>query len=418
MKYFCLVDCNSFYCSCERVFRPETRNRPVIVLSNNDGCAIAFTKEAKAVGFGQMCEPFFQLKDRIKKHKVAVFSSNYTLYDNMSKRVMNVLRGFSPDMEIYSVDEAFLQFDGFDHYDFIEYGEKIRREVLSSTGIPVGVGISTTKVLSKIANKLAKKNKGVWVMITPEEIDSVLRNFPVKDIWGIGSRSAIKLNMLGIKTAYEFKMYRDEALIQKLLTKTGRQIQEELRGVSCLAMEEAEDKKNTGTSRSFGTNVFDKSQLKEALAHFATHASLKLRRQNSVCYSMQAFIHTNPFQGVPQYFGEAWATFPSGTSDTLKLISAAHKILDEIYRPGFAYKKAGVLLNHIVPKDQNQLDLFTPDSSDNEKLNQIMDLINTKYGEHTIKSAACGIHNEWRTIADYKTQHYTTSWKDLLKVKV
>src|SRR3989344_4799215 len=239
MKYFCLVDCNSFYCSCERVFRPETRNRPVIVLSNNDGCAIAFTKEAKAVGFGQMCEPFFQLKDRIKKHKVAVFSSNYTLYDNMSKRVMDVLRGFSPDMEIYSVDEAFLQFDGFDHYDFIEYGQKIRREVLSSTGIPVGVGISTTKVLSKIANKLAKKNKGVWVMITPEEIDSVLRNFPVKDIWGIGSRSAIKLNMLGIKTAYEFKMYRDEALIQKLLTKTGRQIQEELRGVSCLAMEEA-----------------------------------------------------------------------------------------------------------------------------------------------------------------------------------
>lgn len=418
MRYFCLVDCNSFYCSCERVFHPETRNRPVIVLSNNDGCAIAFTKEAKAVGFGQMCEPFFQLKDRIKKYNVAVFSSNYTLYDSMSKRVMDILREFSPDMEIYSVDEAFLQFEGFDHYDFMEYGQKIRQDILIKTGIPVGVGISTTKVLSKIANKMAKKNKGVWVMINQQDIDDVLKTFPVKDIWGIGSRSAAKLNMLGIKTAYEFKMYKDEGLIQKLLTKTGRQVQEELRGVSCLALEEAEDKKNTGTSRSFGVNVYDKKQLQEALAHFSTHAALKLRRQNSVCYSMQAFIYTNPFQEVPQYYGQGRATFSSGTSDTLKIITAAHQILDEIYRPGFAYKKAGVLLNHIVPKGQNQLDLFTPDPSDNEQLNQVMDLINRKYGAHTIKSAACGIHNDWKTIADYKTQHYTTSWKDLLKVKI
>ncbi|MCM2351321.1 MAG: Y-family DNA polymerase [Bacteriovoracaceae bacterium] len=418
MRYFCLVDCNSFYCSCERVFHPETRNRPVIVLSNNDGCAIAFTKEAKAVGFGQMCEPFFQLKDRIKKYNVAVFSSNYTLYDSMSKRVMDILREFSPDMEIYSVDEAFLQFEGFDHYDFMEYGQKIRKDILVKTGIPVGVGISITKVLSKIANKMAKKNKGVWVMINQQDIDDVLKTFPVKDIWGIGSRSAAKLNMLGIKTAYEFKLYKDEGLIQKLLTKTGRQVQEELRGVSCLALEEAEDKKNTGTSRSFGVNVYDKKQLQEALAHFSTHAALKLRRQNSVCYSMQAFIYTNPFQEVPQYYGQGRATFSSGTSDTLKIITAAHQILDEIYRPGFAYKKAGVLLNHIVPKGQNQLDLFTPDPSDNEQLNQVMDLINRKYGAHTIKSAACGIHNDWKTIADYKTQHYTTSWKDLLKVKI
>lgn len=418
MRYFCLVDCNSFYCSCERVFHPETRNRPVIVLSNNDGCAIAFTKEAKAVGFGQMCEPFFQLKDRIKKYNVAVFSSNYTLYDSMSKRVMDILREFSPDMEIYSVDEAFLQFEGFDHYDFMEYGQKIRQDILVKTGIPVGVGISITKVLSKIANKMAKKNKGVWVMINQQDIDDVLKTFPVKDIWGIGSRSAAKLNMLGIKTAYEFKMYKDEGLIQKLLTKTGRQVQEELRGVSCLALEEAEDKKNTGTSRSFGVNVYDKKELQEALAHFSTHAALKLRRQNSVCYSMQAFIYTNPFQEVPQYYGQGRATFSSGTSDTLKIITAAHQILDEIYRPGFAYKKAGVLLNHIVPKGQNQLDLFTPDPSDNEQLNQVMDLINRKYGAHTIKSAACGIHNDWKTVADYKTQHYTTSWKDLLKVKI
>lgn len=416
MKYFCLVDCNSFYCSCERVFRPETRGRPVIVLSNNDGCAIAFTKEAKAIGFGVMCEPYFQLKDRIKKHNVAVFSSNYTLYDNMSKRVMDILRGFSPEIEIYSVDEAFLQFEGFDHYDLQEYGKEIRREVLSHVGIPVGVGISITKVLSKVANKMAKINSGVWVMIKPDEIDKVLKTFPVQSIWGIGHRSAMKLNMLGIKTAYEFKMYKNDVLIQKLLSKTGREIQEELRGVNCLSMETPEDKKNTGTSRSFGAPVYSKSELGEALAHFATHAALKLRRQNGVCFSLTAFIYTNPFKEVPQYYGHGQVTFSSGTSDTVKIIRATHKILEDIYRPGHEYKKAGVLLNHIVSKNQNQMDLFNPDPCDNEKLNQVMDLINKKYGAYTIKSASCGIHHQWRTVADYKSDNYTTAWEELLKV--
>lgn len=417
MRYFALVDCNSFYCSCERVFHPETRNRPVIVLSNNDGCAIAFTKEAKAVGFGQMCEPYFQIKERIKKYNVAVFSSNYTLYDDMSKRVMSVLREFGPELEIYSVDEAFLQFDGFDHYDFMEYGKKIRHEVLQQTGIPVGVGISTTKVLSKVANKMAKKNQGVWVMTKEDEIEEVLKKFPVKDLWGIGHRSAVKLNMLGIKTAYDFKIFPDEKLIQKLLTKTGRQIQEELRGVSCLPLEEVQDKKNTGTSRSFGINVYDKKLLQEALASFATHASLKLRRQNSVCYSVHAYIHTNPFLDGPQYFGEGRVSFTSGTSDTLKIIRATQEILNEMYRPGFAYKKAGVLLQHIVPQNENQLDLFSSRADDNGQLNRVMDLINKKFGAHTIKSAACGLHHEWKTISDYKSQHFTTSWKDILKVR-
>lgn len=417
MKYFCLVDCNSFYCSCERVFRPDTRGKPVIVLSNNDGCAIAFSKEAKAVGFGQMCEPYFQIKERIKKYNVVVFSSNYTLYDNMSKRVMDTLREFTPDFEIYSVDEAFLGFEGFNHFELEDYGRKIRQTVLQNVGIPVGVGISTTKVLSKIANKMAKKNSGVWIMKTNEEIDSVLKNFPVQDIWGIGYRSARKLNMLGIKTAYDFKMYPHEPLIQKLLTKTGREIQEELRGVSCLSMDVPEDKKNTGTSRSFGQPIYTKAELKEALAHFATHAALKLRRQNSVCFSLSVFIHTNPFKEVPQYYGDGRAYFSSGTSDTIKIIRSCYKVLDEIYRPGFEYKKAGVLLNHIVPKNENQMDLFDSSPEDNEKLNQVIDLINKKYGPYTIKSAACGVNNHWKTIADYKSKKYTTSWKELLKVR-
>lgn len=418
MKYYALVDCNSFYCSCEKIFRPELRGRPVVVLSNNDGCAIAFTKEAKAVGFGEMCEPFFKIKDRIKKHQVAVFSSNYTLYDDISKRVMETLRRFTPQLEVYSVDEAFLLMEGFEHYDFSSYGREIRSEVLNYVGMPVGVGISKTKVLAKVANKLSKKFNGVCVLITDEEIDQALKNFPVRDLWGIGSRSAAKLNMLGINTAYEFKTYQNDTLIQKLLTKTGREVQEELRGVSCLEVEEIEDKKNTGNSRSFGYDVYDKKDLKEAVAQFATNAVTKLRGQDSVCSSLSAFIHTNPFKPGPQYYGHGHVTFSSGTSDVMKIIKGAHKVIDDIYRPGFGYKKGGVLLNHIVPRNQTQVDLFSQDFTDNSHLNSVMDVINKKFGPHTIKSAACGIEQAWKTVHDYKSKHFTTDWNQLLKVKL
>ena len=419
MKYFGLVDCNSFYCSCERVFRPETRGRPVIVLSNNDGCAIAFTKEAKALGFGEMCEPFYQIKDRIKKHKVAVFSSNYTLYDNFSRRVMDILRGYTPHLEIYSVDEAFMEFDGFDGYDFLEYGKKIRSDILQFTGIPVGVGISKTKVLSKVANKLSKKHNGVLILTDDEEIDKNLKNFPVKDIWGIGRAGSSKLLMLGIKTAYDFKMFKDEQLIQRLLTKTGRQIQDELRGISCLPVEQAEDKKNTGNSRSFGTSVYTKRELQEALADFCTNSAAKLRAQDSVCFSLTAFIHTNYLkEGSPQYYGSGSRSFISGTSDTLRIIKGSHQILDEIFKPGFEYKKGGVLLNHIIPRNQNQMDLFDEHLDDNEKLGQVVDLINKRYGPKTIQSAACGSNQTWRTTAEFCSPRYTTSWREILRIKL
>lgn len=417
MSFVGLVDCNSFYCSCETVFRPDTRNRPVIVLSNNDGCAIAFNRKAKDIGFGQMCEPYFMIKDRIKKHNVAVFSSNYTLYDNMSKRVMEILRGFTANLEVYSIDEAFMDMDGYDYFDLMEYGKKIRGEILKQTGLPVGVGISKTKVLSKLANRLAKKNAGVLVLKDDKDIDEALKVFPVRDIWGVGSRSAMKLNMLGIRTAYDFKYYRQDNIIQKLLTKTGRQVQEELRGVNCLEMEHAEDKKNTGTTRSFGCQVFTKHDLREALAEFATHAAEKLRRQEGVCFSLTAFVHTNPSKDVPQYYGSGHFNFVSGTSDTLKIIKGAHKVLDDIYRVGFEYKKGGVILNHIVPRSENQLNLFDTDTEDNEHLSSVVDLINKRYGSYTIKSAACGVHQKWRTIADFKSQRYTTSWNEILKIK-
>lgn len=417
MKYVALVDCNSFYCSCEKIFRPDLRNKPVIVLSNNDGAAIAFTKEAKALGFGQMCEAFFKVRDRVKKHNVAVFSSNYTLYDDISKRVMNVLREFSPKVEVYSVDEAFVEIEAEEH-ELYAIGVKMRSEIFRKVGMPVGVGISLTKVLAKVANKLSKKNNGVCVLSGEESINNALKDFPVRDIWGIGVRSASKLNMFDIRTAFDLKVFREDAIIQKMLTKTGREIQEELRGVNCLSIETPEDKKNTGNSRSFSHDLFTKEELKEALAQFASNASLKLRNQESVCYSMTAFIHTNPFKPGPQYFGEGGVKFSSGTNDVMKLIEGAHAILDEIYKPGYGYKKGGVLLNHIVPKNECQLDLFTEDHSDNEELNKVIDVINKKYGPHTIKSAACGIKQEWKTIHAYISKQYTTDWNDLLEIEL
>lgn len=418
MKLVALVDCNSFYCSCEKIFRPDLRNRPVIVLSNNDGAAIAFTKEAKALGFGQMCEAFFKIRDRIKKHDVAIFSSNYTFYDDISKRVMALLREYSPKVEVYSVDEAFLEVEGDESFDFEGFARNLRAEIFRRIGMPVGIGISKTKVLAKVANKLAKKSSGVCVLRTDAEIDGALRDFPVRDIWGIGGKSAMKLLMLDVKTALELKNFTNERIIQKLLTKVGREIQDELRGISCLNLEAPEDKKNTGNSRSFGYDIYDKRELREALAQFVTNASLKLRNQESVCYGISAFIQTNPFKSGPQYYGVDSVRFISGTSDVIKLIRAAHSILDRIYRPGYGYKKGGILLNHIVPKNEVQVDLFTTDASDNAHLNQVLDSINKKYGPHTVKSGACGIRQEWKTIRDHVSQEYTTRWSEILKVEL
>jgi DNA polymerase V len=417
MKYFGLVDCNSFYCSCERVFRPDVRGRPTIVLSNNDGCAIAFTKEAKALGIGQMCEPYFELKGRIEKHNVAVFSSNYALYDNFSRRVMKILSGFTPKLEIYSVDEAFLELDGITN--LLEHGQKIRRDILQFTGIPVGVGIAKTKVLSKVANKISKKENGVCVLEDEQKIDQVLKSFPVSDLWGIGRASSSKLNMLGIKTAYELKIYKDEKLLQKLLTKTGRQIQDELRGISCLAIEEAEDKKNTGNSRSFGAPVYSKRELQEALADFATHSAEKLRAQQSVCFSLTVFIHTNSFKSeLPQYYGVGTKRFSSGTADTFRIIKGSHQVLEDIFKSGYEYKKAGILLNHIVPRTENQMDLFAEHGRDQETLLQVVDLINARYGTKTIQSAACGIDQSWRAVSNFRSPKYTTAWNEILRIKL
>lgn len=418
MMYYGLADCNSFYCSAERVFNVDARHRPVVVLSNQDMCLVAFSRDAKALGFGEMCEPFHLVKDKIKKHNVAVFSSNYTLYDDISKRVMKTLANFTPELEVYSVDEAFLRFQNFESIiDLHEYAKEIKDRVMRDTGIPIGMGISKTKVLAKLANKISKTT-GTCVLLNDEDIDRAMKNFPVKDIWGIGSASSRKLNSLGVYTAYDLKMYRNESTIQRLLTKVGREIQDELRGIPCLSLEKVEDKKIISNSRSFSSYVLRKNEMKEAVATFAAHCAEKMRRQKSVCYSLSVYMHTNSFMETPQYYGYGSSTFQTGTDDTVKVIRAAHKVVDEIFRGGFEYKKAGVIFNHIVPKSQNQTSFFD-EGEDKEDLNKVMDEINRRFGTNTIYNAACGGDNtSWRLIQRYKSKRFTTCWDELLVVNL
>ena len=408
-----LVDCNSFYCSCERVFDPTTRGRPVIVLSNNDGCAVAFSREAKALGLGVMCDPYFKLKDKIKEHNIAVFSSNYTLYDDMSKRVMNLLHKYTHELEVYSVDEAFLNLEGHQQ-NYLEFGHKIRKDVLRTTGIPVGVGIAPTKVLSKVANKLSKTQSGVMILEKEKDIDQVLKNYPVKDLWGIGHKSANKLLILGIRTALDLKRYSNEKVIQNILTKKGRQIQDELRGISCIKMEEVSSKENIATTRSFPQLVYNKKDLREALASFATKACEKLRAQESTCFDVSIFLQTSFFQNYsPEHNMFATHRFHQSTEDTFKIIEATHRLLDQIYHFDVGYKKAGVILSSIRDKSNEQLNLLQSEAPDRKELISIMDQINARFGPQTVKSAACGINQEWKLIAQHKSKRFTTSWDEL-----
>ena len=420
-KIFALVDCNSFYCSCERVFQPKLQNKPVIVLSNNDGCAVARSDEAKAVGI-QMGDPFFKIKDLVKKHDVKVFSSNYSLYGDMSRRVMQTLALFSPDMEVYSIDEAFLSFKGFERRNLTEYALQIKEKVYQDTGIPVSIGIGPTKVLAKAANKLSKKNKiltkGVFDIRDPLVQEKALRSFPAEDIWGIGRKSSQKLLNYNIKTALDLRN-ANEQFIQKLLTIVGRRILQELRGESCLDLEDIKNKKQIISSRSFGRPVTSLQELQEATANHITNACEKLRRQKSATQSLSVFIQTNPFKNTPQYFNSAHATLLSSTCVTNKLIHKAFELLSSIYEKGFEYKKVGVILSSIHPQGSSQLDLFSNfDTPQEINLMRAIDSINEREGKNTVKFAACGIHQFWKMLSQMKTPAYTTRASEFLQVKI
>ena len=422
---FALVDCNNFYASCERLFNPALRQRPVVVLSNNDGCVIARSEEAKAVGI-QMGTPAFKCRDLFSLHNIAVFSSNYPLYGDMSSRVMTTLADLVPDIEIYSIDEAFLDLTGCQRYDIIEYGRHIRSTVLQHTGIPVSVGIAPTKTLAKIASRLAKKSpryRGVCLLETDKDILRVLEHTRVEDIWGIGRQSSRLLYKNNIKSAADLAA-TPVAWVQKNMHITGSRIQAELNGKSCLPIELVRPaKQSICTSRSFGRNVTSLEELQQAVATFAGKCALKLRKEGSMASLLTVFINTSPFTiPIKHYLGTRTVSLNCPTQDTFALLRTAQALLDSIFLAGYAYKKAGVIVSGIVPSDSagTTLPLF-PDEQPamenrNKKLMLIMDSINQRYGQGSIRMASEN-SSGWQSNQGNLSPRYTTRWSDIISVR-
>jgi DNA polymerase V len=430
-----LVDCNSFYCSCERAFNPKLYagglglgHIPVVVLSNNDGCVISRSNEAKAIGI-LMGAPAHLIRGLVEKHKVAVFSSNYALYGDMSARVMSTLAGFAPDIEIYSIDEAFLNLTGFEHLDLRDYGSTIIRTTQKHTGIPVSIGISHTKTLAKLANKLAKKqgeNRGVCVLDTEESILYALKNFPIDDVWGIGRQHAKRLRAMNINTAYDFTQLSPQ-WVDSNMTVVGLRIWEELRGKPCYELESANSvsasnpvsKKSICTSRSFGSLIVNITEIEEALANHAATCAMKLRHQHSNAGIISIFITTNRFKvGSPQYSNSINLNLPYPTNNTSDLIKWAKYGLQQIFRTGYEYKKVGIIANDLSPEDAVQYDLFRNQDADAkaQKLMVALDKINRAMGRNTVKTAAQGMGGKWKLRQEKLSPCYTTRLKDILVV--
>lgn len=416
-----LVDGNNFFVSCERVFNPQLAGRPVVVLSNNDGCVVARSDEVKALGV-KMGTPWFQMRDLARRHGIVALSSNYELYADMSNRMMAVLGQFSPDQEIYSIDECFLGLAGFAPEDFVAYGQSIRRRVGQWLGIPVCVGIAATKTLAKLANHCAKKHlaggDGVcdFTRMTASELAALFAGIEVREVWGVGPRLARQLTELRI-TNVEALRRADAATLRSRFSVTLERTIRELNGIACVALEEAAPaKQQIISSRSFGSYVHDLPSLREAVASYIAIAAAKLRGQGSRAGMVQVYIRTNPHKAnTPQYQRGLTVPLPEPTDDTLQLTQAALVVLDRLYRPGYAYQKAGVALLNLSAAATAQADLFAV-TPGNAPLMQTMDRINAIWGRGTLRSAAEGIDKHWKMKRERVTQGYTSCWSQLPSV--
>lgn len=418
--YF-LVDCNNFYVSCERVFRPDLRLRPVVVLSNNDGNVVALSNEVKDMGLA-FAAPFFKVKELIRENRVAVFSSNYTLYGDMSRRVMECLARFAPEMEVYSIDEAFLPMAGMS-VDPVECGRAIREAVMQWTGIPVSIGIAPTKTLAKLASKIGKKHPeccGVFDLSEPPCVESVLGATDVGDIWGVGRQYSDLLRRNGVRTARQLRDLPDQ-WVRRNMTIVGLRTVWELRGVPCIPLDELPaPKKGIVSSRSFGRPVESIDELREAVAAYVSRAAEKLRAQRSVAGSVTVFLSTNRFkENDPQYSSGISCRLPVPSSYTPRLIQVAHRLLDEVYRSGYRYKKAGVMLFEIMQEGDAQLDLFSRfhDTDRTRRLMRAVDGINRGMGRHTLHFAAEGIVRPWQMRREFLSARYTTHWNEIPVVR-
>jgi len=416
---FALVDCNNFYVSCERLFRPDLEGKPIVVLSNNDGCVIARSNEAKALGI-PMGAPEFKYRKQMKEQGVHVFSSNFPLYGDLSARVMSTLEKLMPDLEIYSIDEAFANMSGFRNLDLYKHGLCIRESILKWVGIPVSIGVGSTKTLSKIANRVAKNTpitKGSFVLVDPDHINSVLKKVEVGDVWGVGRKYAKSLRTSGIHSAYDLSQADEPWIRQKYSVVLQRTVRE-LKGDSCISIEELPEKKQLLVSRSFRERVTDYFHMRSLIAGYISRACEKLRKQNSVARSVTVFIRTSPFSEGDGYSNTKTISLNQFSADTATFIKMAGYALKRIYRSGDEYQKAGIMLFDIMPDHFQQFCLFQSEkyNSVTRKRMRLLDRINSKYGPQTLRFASES-KKRWYMHQDHLSPAYTTRWDEIRIIK-
>jgi DNA polymerase V len=418
---FALIDCNNFYASCQRVFRPDLVGKPIVVLSNNDGCVIARSNEAKELGV-PMGAVAYQFEKLFEEKNITVFSANFALYGDMSQRVMNILGEYSPEMEIYSIDEAFLKFDGFRFFNLQSMGEEMQRRVIKGTGIPISVGIAPTKALAKVANRIAKKfpqkTKSVYIIDSEEKRIKALKWLKIEDVWGIGRQHSKRLQAIGVKTAYDFTQL-NESWVRKNLAIVGLRLKHDLQGMPTLDLEEMQLKKSIATTRSFDRNYTELQQLQERISTFAVSCAEKLRKQKSCCNSLMVFIHTNGHRkDLEQYSRNIVIKLPYPTNSSIELSKFALQALSKIFKAGYQYKKAGVIVQDFTDEDKMQLNLFENSDERHQSLMKSIDKINAAYGQQKIKLATQDIKKVWKMKQEKLSPNYTTKLSDIITIHV
>ena len=420
---YALVDCNNFYASCERVFQPKLNGKPIVILSNNDGCIISRSDEAKALGIS-MGAPEFKVRQELKEKNIHVFSSNYPLYGDLSHRVMKILEGFTPHVEVYSIDEAFLNFDGVKVEDFYDYGLQMKYRLMKWLSIPVSIGFAETKALSKVANKIARKfpeqTKGSYVIDTEEKRIKALKWTKIEDVWGIGFRLTKKMQAKNIKTAYDFTLPQHEAFIKLVMGVTGLRLKMELEGKSVLMLDNPlEDKKSIAITRMFKSKLSDFGEIKERVSTFASVCAEKLRKQKSCCHSIVVLLVKDKHQkndGRRSYFSYMEA-LPFATNSTLTISNAAVSLLKKLHESGERYSKAGVIVTGIIPENQKQFHLFEEENPKHLKLMQVIDAYHKKTGERKIRLGNQDLQKTWKMKQNHLSKKYTTNFNQILEIK-
>lgn len=417
---YALVDCNNFYASCERVFRPDLNGKPIVVLSNNDGCVIARSNEAKAIGI-PMGAPAFKHQEIFIANQIHVFSANFALYGDMSHRVMTILQSFCPEIEIYSIDEAFLDFSGFDYTDLRAYLLEISKNVQKWTGIPISIGLAPTKALAKVANRVAKKyptqTQSVHIIDTELKRIKALKWLAVDDIWGIGRKHAQKLHSINIKTAWDFVNLNDN-YVKSSMSIVELRLKKELMGVSVLELETPKPKKNIATTRSFDKNYTTFEELKERIVTFSVSCAEKLRQQKSQCKALMVFVLTNRFKKeLEQYSQNIVIKLPFATNSSIEIAQYAVAGLQKIFKDGYSYKKAGVVIMDFVPEENYQLNIFQNSNPKHKQLMQTIDNINHKMGQSKIKLASQDLKKTWKMKQEKLSPRYTTNLNDIITIK-